>query len=154
MAWYDCSAIDPRFASEPPQAIVRNEAAFVNDARMIDWPRSDVDLAERLRRGVEQRLEALERDTTFDRAIVVTHVPVFEAQMSRKPGDERLGRSNTYFGHLTLGEVIRRFAKVTDVVSGHTHWERDGRVERPDMSPIRTRVLGSVYGTPAWVLVE
>ena len=154
MAWYDYSGIDPRFAGEGAAGIARRKAEFVNDADQIDWPFTDLDLAARLRGGVEQRLALAESDAAIERIVVATHVPVFDEQMTRRPGDARWAYSNAYFGHLTLGEVVRRFAKVTDVVSGHTHGERDAHVGREGLPPIRSRVCGSAYGRPRWVAIE
>lgn len=148
-AWYDYSAIDPRFARESPLSIERRKREFVNDAERIDWPWSDRDLAARLGSGVERRLQAAERDPAIARIVVATHVPIVEEQMTRKPDDDRWGYSNAYFGNLTLGALVQRFSKVTDVVSGHTHEERDVVVERPGMRSIRARVNGGGYGAPS-----
>jgi len=154
MAWYDYTAIDPAFSGESLLAIERRKREFVNDAELIDWSWSDLDLAAKLREGVERRLAEAEADPGIERIVVATHVPIFEEQMPRRPGNARWGYSNAYFGHLALGALVARFAKVTDVVSGHTHAGRDAVVSRERMRPIRARVNGGEYGAPGWMMVE
>src|SRR5262249_511510 len=154
MAWYDYSAIDPAFAHLDAETIARKKRDLNNDGVMIDWSFSDRELAARCAAGVVARLEKAQADPDVRRVIVVTHVPLFEQQILRRPENAVWGFSNAYFGHLTLGRAVERFDKVSDVVSGHTHYGRDALVERAGQAPIRTRVIGSEYGAPAWVLVE
>ena len=154
MAWYDYSAIGRAFAAEPTSTIARRKHEFNNDARFLTWPWDDVELAAHLRTGVERRLVELDQDPKVERVVVATHVPIFEEQMVRKSDDPDWGFSNAYFGHLTLGAVVARFPKVTEVVSGHTHAERGAVVERAGMQPIRVRVNGGSYGNPSWVRID
>ena len=74
--------------------------------------------------------------------------------MVRKPGDERWGFSNAYFGNLTLGAGVLREPKVRAVVSGHTHAARRAEVRRPGGASVRAEVVGSDYGAPAFVLLD
>ncbi len=83
--------------------------------------------------------------------VVVTHVPLLECQVLRRPGDADWGFSNAYFGNLALGREVLRRKKVTQVVSGHTHIERHGTERRADGGTVEVRVLGSDYGRPAWL---
>lgn len=154
MAWYDYSAIDKAFAAEDSRVIARRKHEFNNDARFVTWAWDDIEMARKLRTGVERRLVELEQDPAVERIVVATHVPIFEEQMLRKPGDADWGFSNAYFGHLRLGSVVARFGKVTDVVSGHTHAERDAVLEHAGMPSIRARVNGGSYGNPAWLRVD
>lgn len=150
MAWYDYSAIDPRLRGEDAGTIARRKREFVRDAERIDWPMSDVELAAELRAGVERRLVEADADGAIERIVVCTHVPIFEEQIERRPHDDGCSYSNAYFGHLTLGEVVARFAKVSDVVSGHTHCAREAAVRPAAGRPIRACVNGSEYGRPLW----
>lgn len=100
-----------RFAAEPDDLIARRKHEFKNDARFVTWPWSDIELAARLRVGVERRLVELEQDPNVERVVVATHVPIFEEQMLRKPGDPDWGFSNAYFGNLRLGAVVALFSK-------------------------------------------
>ena len=154
MGWYDYSAIGASHRHLSAQEIARQKRAHVNDATQIDWPWSDVEVAARCREGVERRLRQLQADSGVRRVLVASHVPAFEEQMSRMPDSPRWELSNAYFGHLTLGEVIRRFEKVSDVVSGHTHFARDAVVPRSGMAPLRVQVIGSEYRAPAFVALD
>ena len=59
--------------------------------------------------------------------------------------------TNAYFGNLTLGAEVLARAKVTHIISGHTHVERRGRVARPDRRSIEACVIPSHYNAPRWV---
>ena len=89
--------------------------------------------------------------------MVVTHVPICEEQMCRKPGDRAWGFSNAYFGNLTLGRRVLAMPKVRVVVSGHTHIGREGVVTRPDvpdLPPVRVSVVDSEYNSPGYLVVK
>ncbi len=155
MAWYDYSGVDRAVGATPEQCAVAKRM-FNNDAVWIDWPWSDQALAARLADGLVARIASAAADSTVRAVVVVTHVPIAEAQMVRRPDDARWGFSNAYFGHLTLGERVVAEPKVRAIVSGHTHcavratYERDGARG----GPIDVRVIGSEYGAPAFELIE
>jgi predicted phosphohydrolase len=153
MAWYDYSGVDPTQRASAEEHW-REKDRFNNDAVWIDWPWRDVELAEELRLGLVSRLALAAADDGVEKVLVATHVPILEAQMTRKPEDPRWARSNAYFGHLTLGAEVLREPKVVEVVSGHTHTGRDAWVERAPLASIRARVVGSDYDEPAYVIVE
>ncbi len=121
-----------------------------NDARCLDWPWGDREFAAELLAGFEQRLGALAADSGVRDTLVVTHVPPFEANMLRKPGDFAWNFSNAYFGNFTLGRAIAACPKVSHVVSGHTHvgasWRAPGAA-----GEILSSVVDSDYGRPATV---
>jgi predicted phosphohydrolase len=150
LAWYDYSAGSSEWPAEHFAAIKGN---LNNDAHWIDWPWSDVELAARLREGLRRRLAALEADAGVHEVLVVTHVPLFEEQMTRKPGDPRWELSNAYFGSLTTGRAVLGFGKVVGVVSGHTHCARRATVRADDGHAIAASVIGSEYGRPELELV-
>jgi hypothetical protein len=82
---------------------------------------------------------------------VVTHVPVLECQMCRRPENPRWAFTNAYFGNLTLGKQILQRRKVTHIVSGHTHVERYGQLKGADGRKVEAWVLASDYRRPAWL---
>ncbi len=96
-----------------------------------------------------ERVQGLEDDPIVQAVMVVTHVPIFRAQMVTKPGDRRWGISNAYFGNLTLGDRLTRMSKLRRVVSGHTHCGRQGVVERQGLPPLTVSVVASDYHRPA-----
>ncbi len=148
MAWYDYSAVDPTSTISAAQ-LEALKRTFNNDARCIDWPHRDVEVAARLGDALVTKLESLERDAAIGTVAVVTHVPLLEEQMERRPNDPTWGLCNAYFGNLTLGQRVTAFAKVRAVVSGHT---RGGR--RAKRGAIDIRVVASDYGAPSYECVE
>jgi 3',5'-cyclic AMP phosphodiesterase CpdA len=154
LAWYDYSAADAFFRLMPSAFFARAKVGLNNDAHYIDWPWSDQDFAARLDAAFGERLARLEVDPDVRAVLVVTHVPIFEEQMPRKPGNLGWGLSNAYFGNLTLGQRVLGMRKVRAVVSGHTHIGRSGAVARPrqrDRLPLPVAVVASGYGAPAYL---
>lgn len=153
LGWYDYSGA-PEHLRYPDEHFARIKGSLNNDAEMIDWPWTDVEFAWLLRQGLVSRLARLEKDDSVRALVVATHVPIFEAQMTRKPDNHEWELSNAYFGNLTTGAAVARYAKVRVVVSGHTHCGRRGIVQRAGAPPIDVRVVDSEYGRPAFVVVE
>jgi hypothetical protein len=156
LAWYDYSAADTQFLGFLPAFFTEAKQYLNNDASFIDWPWSDPEVATRLGDACCARLEALERDSTVEAVLLVTHVPLFEPQLLRRPEDPRWGLSNAFFGNLSLGQRVLACTKVRAVVSGHTHTGRSGwvtRPERPDLPPLPVSVVPSNYGAPAYITV-
>lgn len=159
LAWYDYSAADPGLPPMPPEWYAANKGNYNMDAHLIDWPWSDVDLSNRLGESITARLAKVEADPTLRTAIVVTHVPLIEAQISRKPGDQRWGISNAYFGNLTTGARVLPFSKVAAIISGHTHVGRDAIIPHPagasrGHSTLHVAVVPSDYGAPAYIVID
>jgi 3',5'-cyclic AMP phosphodiesterase CpdA len=154
MAWYDYSAADPTLPPHPEAYWVALKERFHPDARFIDWPWSDRELAGHLGDVLVERLARVQADPAVWGIAVVTHVPLFEPQMLRKPWDTRWGATNAYFGNLTLGDRLRGVAKLRYVLSGHTHVGREGRVERAPLDPLSVVVVPSDYERPAYVAVD
>ncbi len=148
MAWYDYSAVDPTVTMSAAQ-LEELKPAFNNDARFIDWPHRDGEVAARLGDALVAKLDALERDASITTVAVVTHVPLLEEQMERRPHDPTWGLCNAYFGNLTLGRRVTAFRKVRAVVSGHTHAGR-----RAKRGAIDIRVVDSDYGAPSYESIE
>ena len=88
------------------------------------------------------------------RIAVVTHVPIFEEQMHRKPDDRGWGFANAYYGNLTLGARLKDEPKLRAVVSGHTHWGINETLERKGLAAIDVRVVGSDYQIPNYTTIE
>jgi hypothetical protein len=153
MCWYDYSAVDPAIAMS------RDELAAVKsslnaDARKMDWRRKDPDFAAELERALLKRLDAESADPAVRAVAVVTHVPLLEEQMTRKPDDPRWGTSNAYYGNLTTGRAVMERPKVKAIVSGHSHVGHEAVVQRPPLGPVATHVVPSDYGSPKFVLLE
>ena len=151
IAWYDYSAVDPEFA-RPANQLGALKGSYNNDATWIDWKRSDPEFALEVCDALMTRIAAVAEDARA--LLVVTHMPVVEEQMFRKPGDEPWGVSNAYFGNLTLGRRLLEVPKVTKIVSGHLHRERHAWVERDQGEPVEVFVIGSDYGAPAFIVID
>lgn len=150
IAWYDYSAIDGPYQREPPEIIARRKREYNHDAVAIDWPWTDPEFAALVGRKLLATLGRPEADPAVRQVVVVTHVPLLECQMCRKPHDRDWGFSNAYFGNLTLGRQVVERAKVSHIISGHTHVGREGGL---NLGPrrVEARVLASEYGRPAWL---
>jgi hypothetical protein len=150
IAWYDYSAADPTVEATP--AIFASEKRYFNpDATYIDWEWSDQQFAALIAQPFLATLDRLEADAAVRQTVVVTHVPVLECQMCRRPENPQWAFTNAYFGNLTLGQQILQRRKVTQIVSGHTHVERYGQVKGADGRTIEAWVLASDYRKPAWL---
>lgn len=158
IAWYDYSAVDPTLPPYPPEHFALAKRQFNNDGQYLDWPWTDVDFAQRCEKALCAQLQQAEADPSVRTVLVVTHVPIFEAQISRQPDQARWGFSNAYFGNLTIGRRVAVFTKVRAVISGHTHIGRAGvaphLLQPTTLPPIAVRVLASDYHQPAYVLVD
>jgi predicted phosphohydrolase len=157
LAWYDYSAADPTLPPYPPEIFAERKGYYNADARYVHWPWSDQEFAARLGHALCERLRRLEADASVRNVVVVSHVPLFDEQMLRKPHDPHWGFSNAYFGNLTLGQQVLQMSKVRAVVSGHTHIEREGQVKRPGASEghaVSVSVLGSDYYAPVYLVID
>jgi len=154
MGWYDYSAIDAEFKGMPSEFIASEKGKYDNDATYVNFlaPDTDLTISKKCRDGLEKRLRLSQNESQTKEIIVGTHVPIFEEQMFRKPGNRRWGFSNAYFGDLTTGEMVKKYSKVRCVVSGHTHTGREMEIVSGNRPPIRAVVIDSEYGKPAyWV---
>lgn len=152
LGWYDYSARSPHLPFT--DADYPHLKKLINhDADYIDWPWSDRAMARYLAKGFAARLQALEDDPQVQRIVVVTHVPIFYAALPPYPQNEMYSLQRAYLGNFTLGELVRSYAKVTHVVSGHLHragqWQVAG-----EHGMIDFRLVGSQPGKPAAVILE
>jgi 3',5'-cyclic AMP phosphodiesterase CpdA len=152
LGWYDYSAVDPSIATNE-DFLESTKSSLNNDANWIKWDRSDRSFAKELNQAMLVRLQQLETDPRIRNILVVTHVPIVEQQIIRKPQDWRWGLSNAYFGNLTLGHEVLKQSKVRAIVSGHTHLGKEVRVARNSLSDVDVRVVDSDYGSPAYTMV-
>jgi calcineurin-like phosphoesterase family protein len=158
IGWYDYSAVDPFLPPYPREYFARHKGDTNADAWYVTWPWSDAEFAARVGDALVARLQAVEDDPAAAGALVVTHVPLTEAQMCRRPDDRRWGTSNAYFGNLTLGQRVLAFPKLRAIVSGHTHIGREGLAKRTspaagdDLVPVS--VVPSDYGRPAYLVLD
>jgi 3',5'-cyclic AMP phosphodiesterase CpdA len=157
IGWYDYSAVDPTIPPYPAEFFAAEKRNYNLDARMMDWSLTDGAFAAQVGDALCARLAQVEQDDAVQGVVVVSHVPLFDAQMLRKPHDRRWGFSNAYFGNLTLGQRLLGLRKLRAVVSGHTHIGRKGQVARPllpDLPDLPVSVLPSDYDVPAYEVVE
>ena len=157
LAWYDYSAADPTIPPYPPAFFAERKGCYNLDAKYVHWPWSDQEFAARLGDALCERLQGLEADSSVRSVLVVSHVPLFEEQMCRKPYDPHWGLSNAYFGNLTLGQQVLEMSKVQAVVSGHTHIGLEGQVRRsgfPEGHALSVSVLGSDYHAPVYSVID
>jgi predicted MPP superfamily phosphohydrolase len=152
IAWYDYSAADPPGAYTMEE-FKQRKPEFAGDALFIDWPWDDLEFCRMIEKPFAGRLETAQRDKDVKAILVVTHSPIFEEQILRKPGNINWSFSNAYFGNLTFGKIVSRFDKVRHVVSGHTHAGMQGVVGKVD-GEIRVITLDSQYSKPAYVTIE
>lgn len=150
VAWYDYSSADPSIKADAIE-FARRKMDFINNALLIDWPWSDPEFARLCGTPFLAALDRFEADPKVRHVVAVTHMPLLEAQMPRKPDNPEWGFSNAYFGNLTLGAAVLARRKVTHVVSGHTHVGRDAVIPRDGGSPVRAVVIDSRYGHPTWL---
>ena len=153
MAWYDYSGVDPK-AQTSPDLLESLKSCFNNDATWIDWGRKDRDFARELRERMLLRLRALAQQEGIQKIVVVTHVPIVEEQMERKPEDSQWGVTNAYFGHLTLGDEVVKEPKVVAIISGHTHVGKQATRQRPGLPSIDVRVVEADYGMPGYTVLS
>jgi Icc-related predicted phosphoesterase len=153
MGWYDYSAVDASIAMSRDE-LARVKSSLNADARKMDWRRKDPDFALELERALLRRIDAASTDPAVRSIAVVTHVPLLEAQMTRKPDDPRWGTSNAYYGNLTTGRAVMERPKVKAIVSGHSHVGHEAIVERAGLDPVVTHVVPSDYGKPKFVIVD
>jgi 3',5'-cyclic AMP phosphodiesterase CpdA len=156
LAWYDYSAADAEASLYPAELFAAFKGRFNNDARYIDWSWSDQEFAARLGDALCERLQGLEADPAVRSIVLATHVPLFDEQMIRKPGDSVWGFSNAYFGNLTLGQRVLGLGKLRQVVSGHTHLGREDQVARQvfGLPSLPVTVIASEYGAPGYVVID
>ncbi len=157
LAWYDYSAADPTLPPYPPEYFEGHKADVNLDARFVNWTWHDREFASRLGDALCERLAQTEADPNTRATLLVTHVPLFDEQMLRKPDDPRWGLGNAFFGNLTLGRRVLDTRKLRAVISGHTHIGRTGVVTRPgapDLPAVAVSVVASDYGSPAYVVVD
>jgi 3',5'-cyclic AMP phosphodiesterase CpdA len=153
VAWYDYSAAEPGLDLGPGwYASHRRE--IMADGREMDPDWDDRAFAAERSRALLADLDALEARPDVSRVLVVSHVPLLEEQVARKPWDPAWARGTAYFGNLTLGAEVLRRPKVVSLVSGHTHVGKRAVVYRRAGPPVTALVVGSDYGRPAFVTVE
>ncbi|MCS7167204.1 MAG: metallophosphoesterase [Gemmatales bacterium] len=150
IAWYDYSAADPQLGYGP-EVYAREKRFFSTDDR-INWPWSDLEFADMVSREFLKRLDQVVEDPRVAHIVVVTHVPILEEQLLRRPGDRYWGFSNAYFGNLTLGRQVLQRPKVCLVVSGHTHIGRHVSFLAPNGRLLHAAVVGRRQRQPRFLL--
>jgi predicted phosphohydrolase len=152
IGWYDYSARDPDLVLQARDYYI-NKGMFNNDGNYVDWEQTDPGFAASVLTAFARRLDALCQDERVTQVLVATHIPPFEENLVRKPGDVAWNIRNAYTGNLTLGRRIVRCPKVTHVVSGHTHRGGRWQIETPH-GMVESYVVGSDYGRPGYVVID
>jgi predicted MPP superfamily phosphohydrolase len=152
IGWYDYSARAPEL-NQSDEELLAMKPRFAMDAVKVNWDYTDQSFAAGCRDRITRQARALQDDRRIDRVLAITHVPVFDNQIDRRPHMPAWSQGNAYFGHLTMGESLLPFGKITHVLSGHTHVGMNGLVERPN-GAIATAVVSSDYGRPRWITIE
>lgn len=153
VAWYDYSAADPGVRASP-EDFASQKRFHNNDAVWLDWPWTDTAFASSRRASLRRRVAASEQDPGARAIVVVTHVPIVEEQMERRPHDPRWSFSNAYFGHLTAGEELVSAPKLRAIISGHSHFGKRATRARPGLAPLSIRVVAADYGAPAYEILD
>jgi len=152
IAWYDYSAQDPQFKASPDENW-RRKKEFDADAWMVDWQWNDIAFSRLLEPPFRERLHSAQNNTDVKEIVLVTHSPIFEQQIRRKPGNFKWGFSNAYYGNFTLGRIASEFNKVTHAVAGHTHAGMEAMIDI-NGRPVRTITLNSQYDDPLFVVLD
>jgi len=153
LAWYDYSAAEPELG-EGPAFYAAHRHDLVADGEAMDPGFDDRAFAAERGRALLADLDALEGNPEVKEVLVVTHVPLLEDQLERRPRDREWALRTAYYGNLTLGAEVLRRPKVVHVVSGHTHHGRRAVVYRRTGLPVTALVVGSDHHRPAHVTVE
>lgn len=149
LGWYDYSTRSEHLAI-PASAYPQLKTLVNHDADYVDWPWSDQAMARYLQRGFDRRLAALAADSTVERILVITHMPIFDAAIPIYPQSEVWSLLRAYMGNLALGEHVRACPKVTHVVSGHLHRSGAWRITG-GAGEIDCRVVGTLDDFPTCV---
>ncbi|MCK4721313.1 metallophosphoesterase [bacterium] len=152
IAWYDYSAQDPAYKVSGEETWKRKRE-FDADAWQVDWPWNDIEFCRMIEPGFRYRLEKAQSDEKVREIVVVTHSPIFEGQIKRKPGNIKWGFSNAYYGNLTFGKIAGECGKVTHAIAGHTHSGMEGITEISG-HPARVVTLNSQYNEPLYLVLD
>jgi 3',5'-cyclic AMP phosphodiesterase CpdA len=150
IAWYDYSAAGPSVKATALK-FAQNKMHYNADALRIDWSWSDPEFSMSVSNPFLTTLARLQSEEAVRHIVVVTHVPLLEEQMCRKPDNAEWAFSNAYFGNLTLGRRVLDYPKVSHIISGHTHVGRQANVNRRAGSPVEAIVIASDYEKPGWL---
>jgi predicted phosphohydrolase len=153
VAWYDYSAAEPGLDLGPAWYAAHRRELSV-DGEAMDDGFDDREFAAARGRALLADLDALEADPEVRSVLVVTHVPILEEQLARRPWDREWAVRTAFFGNLTLGAEVLRRPRVTTLIAGHTHGGKRAQVYRGSLPPVTALVVGSDYGHPAAVTVE
>ncbi len=152
LAWYDYSGHDPSINMTHAD-YANNKAQIVMDGSLIDWAWTDKEFAAQVGTAFAERLAALEADPAVREILVVTHSPIFNEAVVRKPGNYAWNVGNAYFYNLSLGPIVSASPKVSAVISAHTHEGVTATVAGV-VRAIELRVLPADYGKPAYVVLD
>lgn len=150
VAWYD-------YSDQPP-AVLHEAGAlkgvYNNDGNYINWTLSDTQMAANCRQAVMERLARLQADPAVRQILLVTHVPIFHAQVIDLPDDPPI--SNLYFRNYQTGAAIMAagFSKLRWVVSGHTHRGTSLQKILVNRQWLQVATVDSDYGWPRYLMLE
>lgn len=150
IGWYDYSAVDSGI-NHSELHFAQEKFNFNSDALLIDWEWSDPEFAMRVSTPFLGELNKLENNSGVTKILVATHFPILDEQIHRDAEKPGWSFSNAYAGNLTLGREVVKYKKLGHVISGHTHIEKKGVIERINLNPVSYQVLGADYQKPAMI---
>jgi hypothetical protein len=107
------------------------------DVKDVNLGMSDVEFTAMVAAALEEQLERL--STSCDQIVVfMHHLPFVELVPQGRPG--RFAFTAAFIGSERLGQVLRKFPKITHVFCGHSHWRTRIRIDQMDILAI-----GSTY---------
>jgi hypothetical protein len=107
------------------------------DGQYVDLGMSDIEFAAMLACTLQEQLEQL--SASCDRIVVfMHHLPFVELVPQGRP--DRFAFTAAFMGSERLGQVLRKFPKITHVFCGHSHWRNRVRINQMD-----ALAIGSTY---------
>jgi hypothetical protein len=96
------------------------------DGQYVNLGMSDTEFAEMLASTLQEQLKQL--SASCDRIVVfMHHLPFMELVPHGRP--DRFAFTAAFMGAERLGQVLRKFPKITNVFCGHSHWRNRTRID-------------------------
>ena len=152
VGWYDYSFAVPQLGvsreSYASKSVVNSSGDTIarwNDGKFVKLHRSDETFLEELLIKLQSQLERL-RDVP--RVLAAIHHVPFDELLPPKHGSQ-WDFARAYLGSRRIGELLRRYPNVSDVVCGHSHFGVEATV-----GGIRAINIGSGYRAKTFRTIE